>query len=31
MSGRAQCGASRTVAPIKAGFVARTSRRIKTG
>ncbi|CAK0743158.1 hypothetical protein CVIRNUC_001448 [Coccomyxa viridis] len=25
-----QCGASRTVAPIKAGFVARTSRRIKT-
>lgn len=25
-----QCGASRTVAAIKAGFVARTSRRIKT-
>lgn len=26
-----QCGASRTVAPIKAGFVARTSRRKVTG
>lgn len=26
-----QCGASRTVAPIKAGFVARTSRRKATG